>query len=118
MAMALVACQQPACNIDGELEQLACDEGKVYLQVMDDQTMQLQILDSTVVRNGKFHFAYNGIVPKTGMVAVLKDGKNVWGTQFIVEPGRVFLQADDQGYARIGGTLNNDLLQKHLELQN
>ena len=119
MAMALAACQQPACNIDGELEQLACDEGKVYLQVMDDQTMQLQILDSTIVRNGKFHFAYDGIGPQTGMVTVLKDGKNVWGTQFIIiEPGRVFLQVDDQGYVRIGGTLNNDLLQKHLERWN
>ena len=117
-AMVLAACRQPACNIRGELAMPACGEGKIYLQVMDDQAMQPQIVDSAVVRDGKFHFAYNGATPKTGMVAMLKNGETVWGTQFIIEPGDVSLQADGQGHTRIGGTSNNDLLQKHLERWN
>ena len=117
-AMALAACQQPSCDIKGELAMPACHEGTVYLQVMDDQTMQPRMVDSTVLQNGKFHFAYDGAAPQTGMVAVLKNGETLWGTQFIIEAGDVSLQADEQGHTRIGGTSNNDLLQKHLERWN
>lgn len=112
------SCQQPACDIKGELAMPACHEGTVYLQVMDDQTMQPRIVDSTVLQNGKFHFAYDGATPKTGIMAVSENGETLWGTQFIIEPGDIFLQADQQGHTHIGGTSNNDLLQKHLERWN
>ena len=117
-AMVLAACQQPVCNINGELVMPACHEGTIYLQVMDEQTMQPQIVDSAVVRNGKFHFAYDGAMPKTGMATMMKNGETLWGTQFIIEPGAISLQADQQGCTHIGGTSNNDLLQKHLERWN
>ena len=117
-ALALAACQKPACRINGELAQPACLEGEVYLQIMDAQTMQPQIVDSAVVRDGKFHFAYNGVAPQTGMVSVVKGGESLWSTQFVVEPGNIALQVDGQGHTRIGGTPNNDLLQKHLERWN
>ena len=112
------SCQQPACDIKGELAMPACHEGTVYLQVMDDQTMQPRIVDSTVLQNGKFHFAYDGATPKTGIMAVSKNGETLWGTQFIIEPGDISLLADQQGHTHIGGTSNNDLLQKHLDRWN
>lgn len=105
-------CGKPACVIQGKIESKW--NGKtVYLQIIEEENMRPQSIDSTIINQGEFKFAQTSVSPQTALLSIIEQGKSAWTTQFILEEGNIKITSDSQGNTLIAGTPNNELLQQH-----
>jgi len=105
-------CGKPACVIQGKIESKW--NGKtVYLQIIEEEKMRPQSIDSTVINQGEFKFEQTSVSPQAALLSILEQGKPAWTTQFILEEGNIKITSDSQGNTLIAGTPNNELLQQH-----
>lgn len=89
------------------------DGDSVFLVEMDGWSMQM--LDTAVIKKGKFVFRGSQEEPVWRYVVCLRAGEQIGGTDFILENGKIKLTIDNA--KRIGGkgTSNNELWNRYVE---
>lgn len=67
-------CGKPACVIQGKIESKW--NGKtVYLQIIEEEKMRPQSIDSTVINQGEFKFEQTSVFPQAALLSILEQGK-------------------------------------------
>ena len=86
----------------------------IYLQLINEEKMIPEIIDSTTIHEGHFFFEQQAREPQTALLSIVDQHKAVWTSQFILEKGDIKIIGNEQGGVRISGTPNNELLQEYL----
>ena len=86
----------------------------IYLQLISEEKMIPEIVDSTIIQEGRFLFEQQAREPQTALLSIVDQNKAVWTSQFILEKGNIKIIGNEQGNAQISGTPNNELVQEYL----
>ena len=111
-SVVLVSCGRDAYKIKGSVE--GVEDGTVMV-LNAIEYGDLTVLDSTVVKNGKFSF--KGVTDTAGISVITFDmGESVGGCEFYLERGNISLSIDAiEGIQHVGGTPNNIAFQKLID---
>jgi len=115
LSLAIISCNQKPEGfvINGTLTGEVADGTPVYLKFIQDNNQPLAI-DTVTVKGGKFQFTGTADLPE--MHYIFLDKVNGYSA-LVLENGEIDFKAqkDSLGFAKIGGTLQNDIFRNYME---
>lgn len=111
VTLALCSCGVKEFTIEGVVSNKDLNGSKIYIKERIDR--EWIVTDSSVIENNKFSFKGVADTAKIAYLAYVYPSENKVRQAFVLENGKLTVTVDSTGFMTVGGTSQNDLLQRY-----